>query len=1350
MNRRSRTHRLLLFVLAVPVFSTPVRGEDRSSMTIKGESRAIAKRFAEVSTELAGRNNSQAIERLQAILANSGNELVPVSASRSVSASRLCQVRLAGLSAEGLRLYRQRYENQAVKKLQTAMAERDQAALRRLVEDAFCTRAAEKAIDRLGDLAFERGRFDEAEEWWRLLTPLPDSTRDPATRGSALVYPDPSLNPARLQAKQLLARLFSDPNSQGRTGKAEPHDGDWLAAVEDYRRRHAKAEGTVCGRKGNYTETLLALAEERQKTAVSDRDDWTTFGGDPSRGKLVPAPEDILDRLSALCREGPTWTFDLQRRTRQEQAEFAPAVNAAQARTLAFHPVVVGHRILVADARRVTAYDARSGQSEQWYDAARLNGGVHPNVELPAPADLRYTLTAANDRLYARLGAQDIGSETPTPKRLGFEPKPARDNETLLACFGISPDDKTEHFRWSERGIVHANAFFEGAPLVSGGRVWISSTRYQENRCIHAIQCYADGDASKPPLWQHDLCESGEVKLGDSRFRHELLTLAGTQLVYCTHDGAIIALDAATGRTNWAVRYPHRTLVREEQELKDLAPVLYAAGRLYVAPADSDSLLCLDPATGCTLWELEPLRAVHLLGVGQGRLIFTTPGGIRGVRADTGAPSWTVPEIGGVSLLDGLTPSGRGLLIGDLVLFPTVRPRHDSGPNLETMVYVLRQRDGRPADSPAALHRLPSGNLAYANGILVVADRRTLSVYAPPRLLLGERRAAVRRVPNSSLALLDLAKAEGDAGQDHAALRTLRRLRAMLLRDEMTTKRKQLLVESHIIEQQILLGSAGRAAEDERWNEAAEFLDRAASLPLSSRYRLYALLSAARIWRRAKQTDREITVWDSIRKNERMNAIPVMDRQGCPLFIRPFDRRSRANLGREPKASSDDTPSKNSKTQLFHRAWHVSLARDEAILEGETEELLTGRADGRLCARSAATGGPQWTTRLPFVPRWAGSCGAEMVVAGDSGIVSLRRDSGEIVWHFPAPEYSLYPCAGIAGERVVLAPRPLEPLSDFHLKRGRLFFLQGRRRLFAIRVEAGALLWVRWAPDALLELPPPRGLFSVHFHAGEDTILVQCSRRRWLLDASTGRRMHETVDDRELWRQPPLALDERSLCIIADNKNLELIDAKTGRRQWFRRPTGGTVFSGETPSVLGNGNVLFFVQPLNVGYSLIRLDPASGKPLWSRPLLLDAKELQPNAWSLDAEALYTIEEGQLTARSTADGKVVWQRPLRGFVRWQTHRVGSSLVVSPSGAIEWQWSSLLGREAMCPVAFYDPKTGQLIQRCHFRLETPLPPRILASLSRKGSGCNSFVRFDSPQPFVAVGGDLWGLTSIEEHN
>ena len=78
------------------------------------------------------------------------------------------------------------------------------------------------------------------------------------------------------------------------------------------------------------------------------------------------------------------------------------------ARTLAFYPVIAGGKVIVADARYVTAYDLQTGASEEWFDAARDNGGITPILQLPAPADLRYTVTVAGDCVYARLGEQAI------------------------------------------------------------------------------------------------------------------------------------------------------------------------------------------------------------------------------------------------------------------------------------------------------------------------------------------------------------------------------------------------------------------------------------------------------------------------------------------------------------------------------------------------------------------------------------------------------------------------------------------------------------------------------------------------------------------------------------------------------------------------------------------------------------------------------------------------------------------------------------------------------------------------------------------------------------------------------
>ncbi|MFO0843134.1 MAG: PQQ-binding-like beta-propeller repeat protein [Gemmataceae bacterium] len=333
--------------------------------------------------------------------------------------------------------------------------------------------------------------------------------------------------------------------------------------------------------------------------------------------------------------------------------------------------------------------------------------------------------------------------------------------ESQLVCLSLTPGPGGQRLRWSVRGFDVGRkeyAIFEGAPLVHDGRVWIAATRFEGDRVVTAVHCYPahPEDTTAPLLWRTEVCETREL-LPDSsgadvdrkqRRRHHLLTLAGSKVVYCSHSGAVVALDARTGRRAWAVRYPRRD-VREPDDnpsLRDLLPPLYAEGRLYVAPSDSDRLMCLDPNTGATIWDRDRLDVVHLVGVGHGRLIFTTwrnpamgrldAGGLRAVMADTGddAGGWALPDDGG-----GLVPFGRPVLVGDLVLWPTARRPYG--------VFAVRQEDGQQPDNPALLHRIPSGNLVWSNGCLLVANGYALTAFVPPDWLAeGEEPRMGRRV----------------------------------------------------------------------------------------------------------------------------------------------------------------------------------------------------------------------------------------------------------------------------------------------------------------------------------------------------------------------------------------------------------------------------------------------------------------------------------------------------------------------------------------------------------------------------------------------------------------------------
>src|SRR5262249_5391260 len=147
------------------------------------------------------------LDELQAIVNAAGDELASVGDGRVVKVRLACQERLARLPAEALRLYRRRGEEQARKWLDEARQRRDVRLRRRIVEEAFCTDSARGALELLGDLAFERGEFDEAESWWRLLALPPNARRTDA--GLFLLHPDHGTIEPTAQARQLLARWFA-------------------------------------------------------------------------------------------------------------------------------------------------------------------------------------------------------------------------------------------------------------------------------------------------------------------------------------------------------------------------------------------------------------------------------------------------------------------------------------------------------------------------------------------------------------------------------------------------------------------------------------------------------------------------------------------------------------------------------------------------------------------------------------------------------------------------------------------------------------------------------------------------------------------------------------------------------------------------------------------------------------------------------------------------------------------------------------------------------------------------------------------------------------------------------------
>ncbi len=1464
---RCRLTRALFLALAVCFLGgRPARAADQeeglSGTILAGESSATARRLEAADKLAAQKKWADALDEYQRLLDEAGDVLVPLDAQRrqAVQARRLCHLRIAGLPAEALRLYRRRVEDQAKKWLKQGADERDSRLLRRVVDESFCSRAGEEALELLGDLAFERGRFGEAGHWWRMLA----RARTGKPTAAELVFPDPQPERvARVQAKLLIARCF-----QG---------DDYRLAddLKEYRTRHGQAAGRLAGAEGNYADIVAKIIKETAgHSLLEGKDVWTTFAGRPARSLMLPKP--LPARISA---NGRRWGVRLDTGALEPPDEGRShaldrrGVEPRAARFLAFHPLIAGDLVLWADARRVNAHDLKTGRRVFRYDLltdGKFNDAVLRNVDLkvPAAAGLRYSLSAAPGRVYARLGTQRLA-----PKKDKIDPSDKVDqtgSESFLVCLSLdraAPSRELWHVQ-ARLLATDPQQVFEGAPLVHDGRVSIVLSRVEDGQTRSYVHCY-DGETGKA-LWRQEVCETKagpENQTGQARFLHHLLTLAGTQVVYCSHGGAIVALDAVTGQRAWGVRYASRGSQTAEGDPspRDLAPCVYADGRVYAAPLDADRLLCLDADTGRLLWETARLEVVHLLGVARGKVIVTTPQGIRAVNAETGQTAWAQPDDG--AKLPGY---GRGLLAGGWVFYPTATGEPLRALNVDTG----EPEKGAESFPPELFWKMERGNLVFGNGCLAVAGTEVLSVYVPEEMYLDERRAEANRPSAPASAFYRLALAEFGAGLYPDALSHFRRAEEAKPDEQFHGEAVSALARRG--RHELLLHLAKNAINNTQWKEAADRLVQAsaAEFPVAERLRALSLLGA--MWPAAGRPERGVAVWQSILENKSLRRGHLVNTQGksepagavAAAWIKalvgvhgaaiyePFEKKAkallatargerqaevldqlvreypnasvtgsaalrlarlneeagrpvqaarayrqalrqiagplkdedmvmaRAGLARsyekqrcwetaraawqkladeagdrtvvalDPRAKVREYVARQLGKAEYHaadrppplalelpllRTWPASL--DEGPVLGKLV-VPTGRVDkgviffardakpqagdakpqAVLDCREAATGKPRWERPVSFRPTWAAFQGETVLVAGAAGVQCRGLSDGRLVWEF-----------------VPAAPL----LAAFRLTRTRLFCLQGEGRLWALDAAGGRVLWDRWAPGARVRPASPAGRFNPHYHAGEQWLVVLTGGKRLVLDAGTGRVLHEAPAGAP-WQRPLLALDERRLVVAVDARHVVLFDPAVGKELWAYSPAarGSTTLTGEPPRLLGGADTLLLLVARNYGYQLERLDPATGRPLWKPRARIIREALDAGQVGVGAKAVFYVSRGVLTARSLADGKLLWSQPLDGPAgAWRavcSPRAVLAIPVRRSLRPSWYWVPLGDVPLALPIRLpagrglavlvHDPETGRLVQRLNF----PSP------VSAAG------VQVLPHRLVVEVAGRAWGLT------
>ncbi len=827
--------------------------------------------------QVANRQWAEAIEIYQRVIERFGDKLAKIPRAESggdaagefvlyVDNRTFCHRAIGGLPAEARALYRARTDSEAELWFRKGQAG-DAAALERVIDQAFCSSWGDDALELLGDLAFQDGRVVEALALYRRL--VPDGPADPLV----LVYPDPSVDLARIAAKKLLCRAVA--------GEATPTAADLVSYAKSY----PDAAGALAGRKGLYREILKRALEADHLSSSADLDGrWPTFAGSLRRTKIAPGPVDV---------GSIQWRIELEKVavSRGGPSPFAgrgfgnPGTPLSPERLLAFHPIVLGDQVLVADGSRVVAYNLsdRPAEADSAIAAAVEPAWKHDPDDAQNPRAARfqagaprYTLTAFGRRVYARMG----GLSPPYFPGMGG---PQGHGETSIIALDWNAQGKllwerkastlTLPNRQADRAIVRTISF-EGTPVADPYCVYVAVVDRREQTATYVACLDAETGASRWIRYVGTASTDGDMmagagfpmpmSIGSGDSGHRLLAIEGSTLYYQTNLGAVAAIDAQTGSIRWAASYPRSESGHGSGGDRDLNPAVVDGGRVFVAPADSDAIYAFSAQSGRLLWKSDPIaddvKLTHVLGVARGRLVAT---GDRVLLFDvaTGKLAHVWPDSG--KSLEGY---GRGLLAGDFIYWPT-----------KDEIQILDQRTGLRAEPPIKLretYHTSGGNLVAGDGYLIVAQDNGLVVFCQNSRLIERYRQQIALEPNRAANYFRMGRAAEALGRDRVALDAYRSAWNKSTEGE-SIDGVVLKAAARDHQFRLLLRLADLARKANRWNDATTDLEEAALAARTDADQLRARLKLADALLDSRRPRDAVAVCQRILADDRLRGLAV-------------------------------------------------------------------------------------------------------------------------------------------------------------------------------------------------------------------------------------------------------------------------------------------------------------------------------------------------------------------------------------------------------------------------------------------------------------------------------------------
>ncbi len=635
---------------------------------------------------LGDRQWDEGVEILRQLAESPDTKLLGVTSRRYVSLGQWCQLQLAVLPPEALKLYRARVDPVAHRWYDDAIARRNPRLLEDIVQEAFASSYGDDALLALGDIALESGDYASARWYWERILPHAPPT---GVRNTWPGYPDTSLDLAAVRARIVLASIL-----EGATERAREE-------LVEFARLHPNAVGRLGNREGKFVDSLRALLAEavtspQPPTAM----DWLTLAGNFERNGIARPLVDV----GAVA-----WRVPLRSAVLRQPLNVASTEETVR-QPPSYYPVLAGDIVLANDGQQITAVRLDTGKPA-WGQATIYRGETDGETLPTIPSDTlgvpRFTMSVFEGKLLARMGwpITNEPQDTTASVRRGY-----------LVCLDLAAEGRLLWKIEPEEGWA-----FEGSPVADAQGVYVAMRRH-DIRPQAFVACF-DSDTGRL-RWRQLICSAQTPAHGSlHECTHNLLTLCGKRLYYNTNLGAVAALRTENGRPLWVALYPrdrHGDLANLAPHwLRDLNPCLMSGNMVFVAPADSPRIFAFDAFTGQMLWQTESIvdDAAYLLGVAGDWLIA---GGRKlywiSLKDETRGRVQHVWPTG-----ENRPGYGRGVLSGNSVLWPT---------RDKLMIFDQQAAEPRKAIDLVA-HDASGGNLVVGKRRLLITTATELIAISP-------------------------------------------------------------------------------------------------------------------------------------------------------------------------------------------------------------------------------------------------------------------------------------------------------------------------------------------------------------------------------------------------------------------------------------------------------------------------------------------------------------------------------------------------------------------------------------------------------------------------------------------